>query len=88
MLSQSSVSRRAVLLLNIVHDVMQRSVTIVFFLIGTVMKEQLLPINFLSLTGRPSSVGESDNVDHLFLSPTTINPLAVHHFTSSLIDFF
>lgn len=30
MLSQSSVSSRAVFFLNIVHDVMQRSVTVVF----------------------------------------------------------
>lgn len=47
---------------------------------------QLPKMNFPALSGQQDSAGQSDNVDHHFLSPTTINPLTAHHFTSCHID--
>lgn len=76
---------QAVFFLNFAHDVIQPRVVCHHSFVGTVVKSRFLLINFPSLTGQPNSAGESDNVDHHFLSPTAINPLAVHHFTS-LID--
>lgn len=91
--SFTKCGQQAVLLLDSTLDVIHPTIvchhsfvsTVLY--VGTFVKVQLLLINFPSrLTRQPSGVGESDSVDHHFLSPTTINPLAVHHFTSCHID--
>lgn len=85
--SRSKCGLGAAFVLNLAHDVTQLTVVCHHRFASRNSCKSAASPNILPLSDSPA-VGESDNVDHHFLSPTTINPLAVHCFTSSLIDLY